>query len=71
MIQYSKEKSDRNDQDSIYLLGYRHHTSYVTDGCWSPVRPGVFFTTQWDGSLNVWDFAFKQKEAALTVKVTI
>jgi dynein intermediate chain 2 len=51
------------------IMWTKHHTSYVTDGCWSPVRPGVFFTTQWDGSLNVWDFAFKQKEAALTVKV--
>jgi dynein intermediate chain 2 len=51
------------------IMWTKHHNSYMLDGCWSPVRPAVFFTTQWDGTLNVWDFIFKQNDAALTVKV--
>eukprot|EP00960_Hanusia_phi_P057993 763736-Hanusia_phi.AAC.2 len=27
----------------------KYHASYLTDGCWSPTRPGVFFTTKMDG----------------------
>jgi hypothetical protein len=40
----------------LTIIIFRHHNSYMLDGCWSPVRPAVFFTTQWDGTLNVWDF---------------
>ncbi|XP_065826418.1 dynein axonemal intermediate chain 2-like isoform X2 [Oscarella lobularis] len=47
----------------------RQHRHYVTDGCWSPTRPAVFFTTQWNGTLDIWDFVFKHREPALTVKV--
>ena len=43
--------------------------SYLTDGCWSPVRPAVFFTTKMDGSLDVWDYLFKQKDPTLSLQV--
>lgn len=47
----------------------RYHLSYLTDGCWSTVRPAVFFTTRSDGTLDVWDFLFKQNDPSLSLKV--
>lgn len=43
--------------------------AYLTDAQWSPVRPGVFFTTKMDGTLDVWDFIFKQNDPILNVQV--
>lgn len=43
--------------------------SYMTDGCWSPVRPAVFFTTKMDGTVDVWDYLFKQNDPTLTIQV--
>jgi len=40
----------------------RNHMSYLTDGCWNPVRPAVFYTTKMDGSLDVWDIMYKQRD---------
>lgn len=48
----------------------RYHLSYLTDGCWSTVRPSVFFTTKMDGTLDVWDFLFKQNNPSLSLKVS-
>ena len=45
------------------------HMSYLTDGCWSPVRPGVFYTSRMDGALDVWDYLFKQNEPTLSIQV--
>nr|XP_014350096.1 PREDICTED: dynein intermediate chain 2, axonemal [Latimeria chalumnae] len=47
----------------------RYHMCYLTDGYWSPVRPTVFFTSKMDGTLDVWDFLFKQSDPTLSVKV--
>jgi dynein intermediate chain 2 len=47
----------------------RFHMSYLTDAQWSPVRPGVFFTTKMDGTLDVWDFIFKQNDPTLNIQV--
>lgn len=47
-----------------------NHTSYLMDACWSPTRPGVFFTTKRDGTLDVWDFFYKQKSKTLSVNVS-
>ena len=44
--------------------------SYMTDGCWSPVRPSVFFTTKMDGTLDVWDYLFKQNIPTLSLQVS-
>ncbi|NWW94830.1 DNAI2 protein, partial [Rhynochetos jubatus] len=51
------------------IMQTKYHLSYLTDGCWSTVRPGVFFTTRSDGVLDVWDFLFKQKDPSLSLKV--
>lgn len=48
----------------------KYHGSYLTDGCWSPSRPGVFFLTESDGWLNVWDYNYRQNEVAFSHKVS-
>ncbi|NXX14701.1 DNAI2 protein, partial [Podargus strigoides] len=51
------------------IMCTKYHHSYLTDGCWSTVRPAVFFTTRSDGTLDVWDFLFKQNSPSLSLKV--
>ncbi|XP_028675444.2 dynein axonemal intermediate chain 2-like [Erpetoichthys calabaricus] len=51
------------------IMWTKYHMAYLTDGCWSPIRPSVFFTTKTDGTLDVWDFLFKQNDPTLSVKV--
>ncbi|KAH8865284.1 Dynein intermediate chain 3, ciliary [Schistosoma japonicum] len=41
----------------------------LSDGCWSPVRPGVFFTARLDGTLSIWDIIFKQDQPALNIQI--
>lgn len=47
-----------------------YHNSFLSDGCWSPTRPGVFFVTRKNGWLDIWDFFYKQNEKALSHKVS-
>ena len=49
---------------------FRYHTSYLTAGCWSPSRAGVFFVTRMDGVIDIWDYFYRQNEVAYTHKVT-
>lgn len=51
------------------ILWTKYHMSYLTDGCWSPIRPSVFFTTSIGGTLDVWDFSFKQNDPTLSLHV--
>mmetsp|Transcript_5082 Transcript_5082/g.7878 ORF Transcript_5082/g.7878 Transcript_5082/m.7878 type:complete len:595 (-) Transcript_5082:83-1867(-) len=51
------------------IMTTKYHNSYLTDGCWSPTRPGVFFTTKIDGSLDIWDYFFKQNDPTLSLQV--
>nr|KAF6415514.1 dynein axonemal intermediate chain 2 [Molossus molossus] len=59
--------SEESRESSIMWTKY--HMAYLTDGAWSPVRPAVFFTTKMDGTLDIWDFVFKQCDPALSLKV--
>mmetsp|Transcript_183 Transcript_183/g.635 ORF Transcript_183/g.635 Transcript_183/m.635 type:complete len:582 (+) Transcript_183:180-1925(+) len=51
------------------IITTKYHSSYMTGGSWSPGRPGVFFTIQEDGTLDVWDYFFKQNTPTLSVQV--
>ncbi|KAI8915968.1 WD40-repeat-containing domain protein [Gorgonomyces haynaldii] len=51
------------------IMSTRYSDQYLTDACWSPARPSVFFTSKMDGSIDVWDYIFKQNEPTLTVQV--
>ena len=41
------------------IMQTRYHQAYLTDGCWSKTRAGVFFLTRMDGWLDVWDFYYR------------
>ena len=51
------------------IMSTKHEKCYLTDGCWSPTRPGVFFLTKMNGTFDVWDFLYKQNEPTLSVPV--
>jgi len=42
--------------------------SYMTSGCWSQTRPGVFYTTKLDGTVDAWDLSYKQKVPVLSIQ---
>lgn len=52
------------------IMKTRYHPAYLTDGCWAPQRPGVFFVTRKDGWLDIWDFYYRQNEVAFSHKVS-
>jgi dynein intermediate chain 2 len=47
----------------------KYHSSYLTAGCWSPSRAGVFYVTRMDGVIDIWDYFYRQNEVAYTHKV--
>jgi len=51
------------------IITTKYHNSYLTGGCWSPTRPGVFYITSADGMLDVWDFCHQQEEVTYSHKV--
>lgn len=51
------------------IMWTKQHMAYLTDGCWSPARPAVFFTSRMDGCLDVWDYLFKQNDPTLSIQV--
>lgn len=51
------------------IMWTKQYQSYLTDGCWSPIRPSVFFITKMDGTLDVWDIIFKQNDPTLSLQV--
>ncbi|KAJ3031120.1 Dynein intermediate chain 2, axonemal, partial [Rhizophlyctis rosea] len=51
------------------IMSTRYVNSYLTDGCWSPTRPSVFFTSKLDGTVDCWDYLAKQGEPSLSVQV--
>ena len=50
---------------------FSSYTENLTDGCWSPTRPSVFFTTRMDGCLDAWDILYHQRAPLLSLKVRI
>lgn len=52
------------------IMQTRYHQAYLTDGCWSPSRPGLFYLTRMDGFLDIWDFYYRQNEIAYSQKVS-
>ena len=52
------------------IITTRYHNSYLTGGCWSPTRAGVFYVTRSDGIMDVWDISHNQNEVAYSHKVS-
>ena len=51
------------------VLSTSYHDAYLTGGCWSASRPGVFYLTRVDGVVHVWDYNARQETDVLTYKV--
>ncbi len=51
------------------IMTTKYHSSYLTAGCWSPTRTGVFFVTRMDGVVDIWDYFYRQNEVAYSHKV--
>ena len=41
----------------------------LTDGCWSPTRPSLFFTSRTDGWIEAWDMIENQRSPVMTHKI--
>ena len=54
-----------------YVLAYRYSDVELTDGCWSPTRPAVYFVTKMNGCVDIWDIGFKQNNPALSIQVCV
>lgn len=52
------------------IMRTRYHQTYLSDGCWSPSRMGVFFLGRTDGWLDIWDYYYRQNELALSYRVS-
>ncbi len=52
------------------IMQTKYDGSYLTAGCWSPTRPGVFFTTKADGTLDIWDCFYKQNDPIFSTKIS-
>lgn len=52
------------------IMQTRYHSAYLTDGCWSPQRCGLFYLTRIDGFLDIWDFYYRQNEVAHSQKIS-
>lgn len=59
-----------SDELKTPIMQTRYHNSYLTSGCWSPTRTGLFFLTRMDGFLDVWDIFYRQNEVAYSQKVS-
>jgi dynein intermediate chain 2 len=58
-----------NEDIKTPIMTTKYHDSYLTSGCWSPTRPGVFFVTGLSGWLHVWDYHYRQNEVTFEHKV--
>jgi len=58
-----------NEELRAPIMSSKYFKNYVEDACWSPTRPGVFITTKMDGTLDVWDYFYKQNDPTLSLQV--
>jgi len=58
-----------NEELKAPIMTSKFFKNYVTDATWSPTRPGVFVTTKQDGTLDVWDYFYRQNDPTLSLQV--
>lgn len=59
-----------SEEHKTPLMETKYHNSYLTDGCWSPQRKGLFFLTRMDGFIDIWDYLYRQNEVAYSYKIS-
>jgi len=60
-----------NEELRAPIMSSKYFKNYVQDACWSPTRPGVFVTTKMDGTLDIWDYFYKQNDPTLSLQVDV
>jgi len=58
-----------NEELRAPIMSSKYFKNYVMDAGWSPTRPGVFVTTKMDGTLDIWDYFYKQNDPTLSMQV--
>ena len=58
-----------NEEIKHPIMTSKYFKNYLPDAAWSPTRPGVFLTTKMDGTLDVWDYFYKQNDPTLSLQV--
>ena len=58
-----------NEELKTPIMTSQYFKNYVQDATWSPTRPGVFIATKMDGTLDVWDYFYKQNDPTLSLQV--
>jgi len=58
-----------NEDLKTPIMTSKYFKNYLLDATWSPTRPGVFITTKMDGTLDVWDYFYKQNDPTLSLQV--
>ena len=58
-----------NEELRAPIMTSKYFKNYVQDCAWSPTRPGVFVTTKMDGTLDVWDYFYKQNDPTLSLQI--
>lgn len=58
-----------NEKNKTPIMMTPYCKAYLTAGCWSPTRAGVFYTARMDGVLDVWDIYHRQNAPAYSHKV--
>lgn len=58
-----------NEKNKAPIMMTPYSRAYLTAGCWSPTRSGVFYTCRMDGVLDVWDILYRQTAPAYSHKV--
>jgi len=58
-----------NEELRAPIMTSKYFMNYMLDATWSPARPGVFLSTKMDGTLDVWDYFYKQNDPTLSLQV--
>jgi len=58
-----------NEELRSPIMTSKYFKNYVLDATWSPTRPGVFLSTKMDGTLDVWDYFYKQNDPTLSLQI--
>lgn len=59
-----------NEKNKTPIMQTPYSRTYLTGGCWSPTRAGLFFVTRQDGVVDAWDYYYRQSAPTYSHKVS-
>lgn len=57
------------EKNKTPIMQTPYSKTYLTGGCWSPTRAGLFFVSRQDGVLDAWDYYYRQSSPTYSHKV--